>query len=34
MNEGESIPEQLGGGAIVGDEVWDQQSRVRVRLGP
>jgi type VI secretion system protein ImpH len=34
MNEGESIPEQLGGGAIVGDEVWDQQSRVCVRLGP
>jgi type VI secretion system protein ImpH len=34
MNEGESIPEQLGAGAIVGDEVWDQQSRVCVRLGP
>jgi type VI secretion system protein ImpH len=24
----------LGGGAIAGDEVWDQQSRVRIRLGP
>lgn len=26
--------EQLGGGAVVGDEVWDQQSGVRIRLGP
>ncbi len=26
--------EQLGMGAVVGDEVWDQQSRVRIRLGP
>jgi type VI secretion system protein ImpH len=34
MNEGESIPEQLGTGAIVGDEVWDQQSRVCIKLGP
>jgi type VI secretion system protein ImpH len=25
---------QLGFGAVVGDEVWDQQSRVRIRLGP
>jgi type VI secretion system protein ImpH len=24
----------LGGGAVAGDEVWDQQSRVRVRIGP
>jgi type VI secretion system protein ImpH len=24
----------LGRGAVVGDEVWDQQARVRVRLGP
>jgi type VI secretion system protein ImpH len=24
----------LGGGAIAGDEVWDQQSRVRIRIGP
>lgn len=24
----------LGGGAVAGDEVWDQQGRVRVRLGP
>lgn len=24
----------LGGGAVVGDEIWDQQARVRVRLGP
>ena len=26
--------EQLGLGAMVGDEIWDQQSRVRIRLGP
>ena len=25
---------QLGCGAVVGDEIWDQQSRVRIRLGP
>ena len=26
--------EQLGVGAVVGDEVWDQTARVRIRLGP
>jgi type VI secretion system protein ImpH len=26
--------EQIGGGAVVGDAVWDQQSRVRLKLGP
>jgi type VI secretion system protein ImpH len=26
--------EQLGAGAVVGDEVWDQQSVVRIRIGP
>jgi type VI secretion system protein ImpH len=26
--------EQLGGGAVIGDEVWDLQSRVRLKLGP
>jgi type VI secretion system protein ImpH len=25
---------QLGRGAVVGDEIWDSQSRVRIRLGP
>jgi len=32
----ESIPysDQLGFGAVVGEEVWDRQSRVRIRLGP
>lgn len=25
---------QLGGGAVAGDEVWDQQARVRIRAGP
>jgi type VI secretion system protein ImpH len=29
----ESCSEQLGIGAIVGDAVWNQQSRVRIRLG-
>ncbi|MGN6392878.1 MAG: type VI secretion system baseplate subunit TssG [Gemmatimonadales bacterium] len=26
--------EQLGGGAVVGDEVWDPPARIRIRLGP
>ena len=26
--------EQLGWGAVAGDEIWDQQSRIRIRLGP
>ena len=25
---------QIGGGAVVGDAVWDRQARVRIRLGP
>ena len=29
-----SISGQLGVGAVVGDEFWDQQSRVRIKLGP
>ena len=29
-----SYSEQLGLGAVIGDEVWDQQSGVRIRLGP
>jgi len=29
-----SIPAGLGGGAVAGDEVWDQQGRVRLRIGP
>lgn len=24
----------LGGGAVAGDEVWDQQGRIRIRIGP
>jgi type VI secretion system protein ImpH len=34
FNRGDSYSEQLGIGAVVGDEIWDQQSGVRVRLGP
>jgi type VI secretion system protein ImpH len=34
LGEGISVSEQLGFGAVVGDEIWDQQSRIRIRLGP
>jgi type VI secretion system protein ImpH len=34
LDESESSMQRLGFGAIVGDEVWDQQSTVRVQLGP
>ena len=30
----ENASARLGGGAVVGDEIWDQQARVRIRLGP
>ena len=34
FEEGITLSEQLGLGAVVGDEIWDQQSSVRVVLGP
>jgi len=34
FDEGRSYSEQLGVGAVVGDAIWDQQSRIRVKLGP
>lgn len=34
MDEDESESQQLGGGAVVGDQIWDQQSRARIKLGP
>ncbi len=34
MREEESASRQVGCGAVVGDAVWDRQSRVRIRLGP
>jgi type VI secretion system protein ImpH len=34
LNDFHSESQQLGFGAIVGDEVWDPQSRVRVIIGP
>lgn len=34
MNEKETISSQVGIGAVIGDAVWDCQSRVRIRLGP
>jgi type VI secretion system protein ImpH len=32
--DGESYSEQLGVAAVAGDAVWDQQSRIRLKLGP
>lgn len=34
IGEDDSDSQKLGMGAVVGDEIWDQQSRVRVKLGP
>ena len=34
MEEKQTESDQLGTGAVVGDEVWEQQSRVRIKLGP
>ena len=34
FDRGLGVSEQLGGGAIVGDEIWNQQSGVRIKLGP
>ena len=34
MQEDNSGSQQLGLGAVVGDAVWDEQSRVRIKLGP
>jgi type VI secretion system protein ImpH len=34
LDDSESPMQRLGFGAVVGDEVWDQQSTVRVKLGP
>ncbi|MGH9594664.1 MAG: type VI secretion system baseplate subunit TssG [Bryobacteraceae bacterium] len=34
FDRGMDASEQLGWGAIVGDEIWNQQSGVRIKLGP
>lgn len=34
MSETPNYSDQLGFGAVVGDEIWDQQSRVRIQIGP
>ena len=34
FQEADDVSGQLGRGAVIGDEVWDLQSRVRVTLGP
>ncbi|HET9985783.1 MAG TPA: type VI secretion system baseplate subunit TssG [Longimicrobiales bacterium] len=33
-DDGEGMSGQLGLGALAGDEVWDQQAKVRIRVGP
>jgi len=34
MTDEGSESEQVGMGVVVGDEIWDQQSRARIRIGP
>jgi len=34
MTDEESASREVGGGAVVGDFVWDRQARVRIRIGP
>lgn len=34
LTEDSSESDRLGSGAVVGDEVWNQQSRVRIAIGP
>jgi len=34
MSGDESPSVRIGGGAVVGDAIWDRQGRVRVRIGP
>ncbi len=34
LGNGMSLSSQLGVGTVVGDEIWDQQSRIRLKLGP
>lgn len=34
VSETGSFSDQLGAGAVVGDQIWDQQSRIRLRIGP
>jgi type VI secretion system protein ImpH len=34
LDNGDTVSEQLAFGVVAGDEVWDEQSRVRIRLGP
>jgi type VI secretion system protein ImpH len=34
MNERDSLSTQVGGGALVGDAMWDRQGTIRIRIGP
>ena len=34
LGNGTSFTSQLGLGTVVGDEIWDRQSRIRLKLGP
>lgn len=34
LGEDDGVSQRLGGGALAGNRIWDEQSRVRIRLGP
>jgi len=34
MTDEPTDSQKVGGGVVVGDEIWDQQSRIRLRIGP
>lgn len=34
MTDEDADPQKIGIGVVLGDEIWDQQSRIRIRLGP
>ena len=34
LGDDDSASSQLGQGAVAGDETWDQQARIRIRVGP
>jgi type VI secretion system protein ImpH len=34
MTDEDNDSQKVGAGVVVGDEIWDQQSRIRIRMGP
>ena len=34
LGDGDGFTQQLGAGALAGNRIWDEQSRIRIRLGP